>query len=161
MIIAIWAMDSKNNIGLKNKLPWNIKEEMMHFKKTTINQTILFGRKTFESFNNKTLPNRENIVLTHNKDLAKKFENISNLRFLNNIEDLIKTYYNNTYKDIYICGGLSIYKLFWKYTNIIIFSIIKKEYKGDIKFFDFDLNNWELLSKEEKEEFIIFKYKRK
>ncbi|MBR1843638.1 MAG: dihydrofolate reductase, partial [Opitutales bacterium] len=46
---AIAAMASNRVIGRNNRLPWNLPEELQHFRQTTLQQTLLMGRKTFES----------------------------------------------------------------------------------------------------------------
>ena len=63
MIILIAAMTQDRVIGINNKIPWNIPEDMEHFKRTTTNHAIVMGRKTFESIG-RPLPNRYNIVVS-------------------------------------------------------------------------------------------------
>ena len=51
-INIIVAMSENNGIGLNGKMPWNIKEDLLHFSKTTQkdgNNAIVMGRKTWES----------------------------------------------------------------------------------------------------------------
>lgn len=50
MIKLIVAMDEANLIGKKDKMPWHIKEEFEHFRKTTIGHALLFGKTTFFRF---------------------------------------------------------------------------------------------------------------
>lgn len=61
------AFDAKRGIGIDNKLPWHLPEDLAHFKRITTGHAIIMGRKTFESIG-RPLPNRRNIVLTHNTD---------------------------------------------------------------------------------------------
>ncbi|MFZ6874653.1 dihydrofolate reductase [Undibacterium sp. Di27W] len=63
----IVATDSKQGIGINNKLPWHLPEDLAHFKRTTSGHAIVMGRKTFESIG-RPLPNRRNIVVTRNPD---------------------------------------------------------------------------------------------
>lgn len=64
----IVAIDEKGGIGIGGKLPWDLKVDMAHFKKTTTNgkNAVIMGRKTWESIpiNRRPLENRLNIVLT-------------------------------------------------------------------------------------------------
>lgn len=64
-ITFIVAMDRKRGIGLHNRLPWHLPEDLAHFKRTTTGHAIIMGRKTFESIG-RPLPNRRNIVVTRN-----------------------------------------------------------------------------------------------
>lgn len=64
----IVAMNEEGGIGIDNQLPWNIPEDLKHFKRRTMGKPVLMGRKTFESIG-RPLPGRTNIVLT--RDPAK------------------------------------------------------------------------------------------
>jgi len=64
-MIAIAAMSTNRVIGNNNTLPWSYPADLQRFKKLTTSHTVVMGRKTFESIA-KPLPNRHNIVLTHN-----------------------------------------------------------------------------------------------
>ena len=68
----ILACDSNYGIGIQNKLPWSIKDDLKHFKKITSssnNNVVIMGKNTYLSFK-KPLPNRINIVVS--ESLASK-----------------------------------------------------------------------------------------
>ncbi|MGB9130469.1 MAG: dihydrofolate reductase [Thiobacillus sp.] len=66
--ISVIAALAKNRvIGIENRLPWRLPEDLAHFKALTLNHPILMGRKTFESLG-RPLPGRTNIVITRNPD---------------------------------------------------------------------------------------------
>ena len=62
-IVIVAAFGRDHAIGQNNTLPWKIKREMQHFRRTTLNQTVLMGRKTAESIG-AALKDRKNLVLT-------------------------------------------------------------------------------------------------
>lgn len=65
MMKAIVCVDNNWAIGNQNNLLFNIKEDMARFKDITMGKTIVYGRKTLESFPGmKPLPGRKNIVMT-------------------------------------------------------------------------------------------------
>ena len=64
-ICLIWAMARNRVIGRDNTLPWRLRSDMQHFKRTTMGKPVIMGRKTFESFRS-PLPGRTNILLTRN-----------------------------------------------------------------------------------------------
>ncbi len=71
MLNIIAAVSQNGVIGKNGELPWYIPEDLKHFKKLTLGQTVLMGRKTFESILNrlgKPLPDRKNIVITRRDD---------------------------------------------------------------------------------------------
>ena len=61
------AMSENRVIGVENRLPWNIPEDLKRFKRITNGHPIIMGRKTFESIG-RVLPGRTNIVITRNRD---------------------------------------------------------------------------------------------
>ncbi len=62
----IYARSRNGVIGRDNALPWRLPEDMAHFKRTTMGNPVLMGRKTWESIPSKfrPLPGRLNLVLT-------------------------------------------------------------------------------------------------
>jgi dihydrofolate reductase len=66
-LTLIVATDRSNGIGIDNKLPWHLPEDLAHFKRTTSGHAIIMGRKTFASIG-RPLPNRRNIVITRNPE---------------------------------------------------------------------------------------------
>ena len=63
IISHLVAVSNNMVIGVDNDLPWNLKTDLAHFKKYTLNKTIIMGRKTFESIG-RPLPNRTNFVIS-------------------------------------------------------------------------------------------------
>ena len=61
------AMDDNRLIGKDNGLPWHLPADLAYFKKITTGNSILMGRKTYESIG-RALPNRRNIVITRNQE---------------------------------------------------------------------------------------------
>jgi dihydrofolate reductase len=66
-ITLVVAMDAQRGIGVDNKLPWHLPEDLAHFKRVTLDRPIIMGRKTFDSIG-RPLPKRRNIVVTRNRD---------------------------------------------------------------------------------------------
>jgi dihydrofolate reductase len=104
MIIGIVAIAQNFAIGRKGKLPWHYSTDLKFFKQTTTGNTVVMGRKTFESIG-KPLPNRLNIVLSRKSQIETR----PKLMALKNIEEIIalSEYLKG---DIYIIGGAEIYR---------------------------------------------------
>ena len=62
-IILIAAIDRNRAIGKNGTLPWRLPADLQRFKALTLGQTVLMGRKTFDSIG-RALPGRQNFVLT-------------------------------------------------------------------------------------------------
>lgn len=65
-ICLIVAMDQSRVIGCKNQLPWHLPDDMKRFARLTKGNTVLMGRKTYQSLPDRfrPLPERKNIVIT-------------------------------------------------------------------------------------------------
>lgn len=66
-LTLVVAIDARRGIGVDNKLPWHLPEDLAHFKRVTLGHPIIMGRKTFDSIG-RPLPKRRNIVVTRNPD---------------------------------------------------------------------------------------------
>ena len=66
----IWAQGNGGVIGRDNDIPWQLPEDMAHFKELTLGSTVVMGRLTWESLpaRFRPLPGRENIVITRQSD---------------------------------------------------------------------------------------------
>ena len=64
-LTLVVAIDARRGIGVDNKLPWHLPEDLAHFKRVTLGKPMIMGRKTFDSIG-RPLPGRRNIVVTRN-----------------------------------------------------------------------------------------------
>ena len=154
MIKLIVAYDKNKVIGNNGKLPWKIKKELEHFKKNTMGDTLIMGRKTFESLPQK-LPNRKNVVLSSN--------NVNNAdKVIHNEKDFLDYLqkFKNSSKVLWIAGGKNIYEKYYQYAQELIISEIQGEYQGDVKL-NIDLSNWKKSLILEEKDFIVYKYVKK
>ena len=62
-LVAIAAVSVDGVIGVGNTIPWNIPEDFKHFRKTTIDNTLIVGSNTFHTLPEKALENRNFLVL--------------------------------------------------------------------------------------------------
>ena len=70
MIHIIVAIDRKGAIGKNGDLLFHIREDLRRFKAITMGNTLVMGRKTFESLPGGALPGRRNIVITRSEDFS-------------------------------------------------------------------------------------------
>lgn len=105
-ILSLIVAVSKNNaIGKDNKLLFHIKEDLAFFKKTTLNKTIVMGRKTFESLPG-VLPSRKHIVITRDKNY---FIDNSNVEVEHDLLSVLNKYKGSD-DEVIVIGGGEIYK---------------------------------------------------
>jgi len=55
-------------IGHDGGMPWQVPEDLKHFKAVTLGHAIVMGRKTYESIG-RPLPRRRNLVVSRNPNL--------------------------------------------------------------------------------------------
>lgn len=72
MIGMIWAQAHSRAIGAGGALPWSVPEDMALFRRMTRGNTVVMGRRTWESLPEqfRPLPKRENIVITRDAAYA-------------------------------------------------------------------------------------------
>ena len=70
MISIIVAIDRGGAIGRGGDLLYHIREDLRRFKALTVGNTVVMGRKTFESLPKGALPDRRNIVVTRNPEFS-------------------------------------------------------------------------------------------
>lgn len=122
MITLIWAETLNGAIGKDNKLIYKSNEDMKFFKKTTINHTVVMGRKNFESIGN-ALPQRNNIILTRDEEFHAK-----DCLVVNSVNEVLELAKN---EEIFIIGGNEIYELFLPYADILLRTIFQVNQDGD------------------------------
>ena len=70
MIHIIVAIDRKGAIGKNGDLLFHLRDDLRRFKAITMGNTLVMGRKTFESLPGGALPGRRNIVITRSEDFS-------------------------------------------------------------------------------------------
>lgn len=156
--IIVACTDKENVIGKDNKLPWNLPEDLQHFKEITMGKTIVMGRKTFESLP-KVLPGRHHIVLTRNQNYKVNNPNVEVVTGnINNIFKKMK-YSEDEY---FIIGGAEIYKIGIKFADKIYLTRIYEHIEGDAYFPTINDKYWNISSMSQiivsKQTGLIFSY---
>ncbi len=127
----IAACDFNKIIGNSNQIPWNIKEDMKHFKETTTGNTVIMGRKTWESLGEKPLPNRHNIVITRNFIKYRSTQQPQGVIFVGSLEEAIQNSLPDEQR--FIIGGSQIYQeaIEKDYVDRALISLVKRTFVGD------------------------------
>ncbi|MDP0490119.1 MAG: dihydrofolate reductase [Verrucomicrobiota bacterium JB023] len=151
-LIAIVAHDPNRLIGANGALPWHLPADLAFFKKTTLEHSIVMGRKTYDSIGC-PLPKRQNIVLTRDQDWRQEgVETISSLDALNKIP----------LRDgpVYIIGGAQVYQAALPLLDSLLVTHVRAAYEGDTWFPEYEslFPREELVA--ENEEFVIKRHLR-
>ena len=149
----IVMMDDNGCIGINGDQVIHIPDDLKRFKELTSNNTVVMGRKTWESLPNKPLPNRFNIVLTSTPSQMEQTVNTKFLTmndFLMNLDSL-EEFMDEYGKEIFIIGGGQIYhSLLSIYDRVYVTKIYKSHENVDSYFPNLDNdNNWKMVSASE------------
>lgn len=143
----IVAMAENRCIGIENRLPWHLPEDLKFFKRTTLGKPIIMGRKTFDSIG-KPLPGRANIVIT--RDGAWQRDGVI---VVNTLEAAIgaaeKACAQDAAEEAVIIGGEQIYRLALSVVNRLYITRVKATVEGDAFFPEFNQSEWRIADKSE------------
>lgn len=128
MISAIVSVTNNFAIGKAGDLLVQNRADMIRFKKLTTGETIIMGRKTFESFPAGALPNRRNVVLTRDTAWSAK-----GVEVVHSVEEALKavTFDNH----VWIIGGESIYRAFLPICERVVLTLNHVDVKNADAYF--------------------------
>ena len=135
MISMIFAVGENYELGCNNKLLWHLKNDLINFKKLTLNKTIIMGRKTFESLG-RLLPNRKHIVISNNYKT-----DLEDIEITNDVKEIINRY-ENSEEEVFIIGGASIYKLFEDYASKLYITRVHEKFNKADVFYEYNIENF-------------------
>ena len=169
MITLIFASTENGVIGNNGKLPWPpLKGELKLFKETTINNTVIMGRKTFQSLPVGPLPDRINVVLTRKITFLDRWNSFKfnmthfNTKLVYVSEKSVNKFLDNFLymRDAFIIGGAEIFKRFESRCDAMIWTIVNGDYDGDTSFKPSQIM-WQKISERHFSEYKILKFRKK
>lgn len=148
---AIAAMAENRVIGCGGKIPWHLPDDFKWFKQTTLGNTLLMGRKTFESIG-RPLPGRVTLVLSRG---VVDFPGATRIADWKSIpQELIQG-------EIFVAGGAEIYGQTLLHCSDLYLTLVKKNPEGDAFFPKFE-DRFELVKTiRQTPEFDILHYRNK
>ncbi len=126
----IVAMGKNREIGYKNNLIWSIKEDLLFFKKVTMDSYIIMGKNTYESMP-KNLKGRTYIVLSRNKDFTLEPPKIVH----RSIDETLLFIDKNKKEKFWVVGGGIIYQEFLPFVSKMHITKINDSFMGADAFF--------------------------
>jgi dihydrofolate reductase len=152
MITIVVAYDEDLGIGKDGQIPWQIPEDMRHFKELTTGHTVIMGRKTWDSLppKFKPLPNRVNIVLSWSGCDAPLVAD--------SLEKAIEMAPKD--KEIFIIGGGQVYSEAYAsgLVDRVLASEIKGKYEADTWFGNMKAVGWKGRIVKEYKDFTLVEY---
>lgn len=118
-------------IGLQDTIPWRVRNDLIHLKELTKDQVVILGRKTYDSMasyydkSGRSMPAKKYVVITRNQKYKSKRDNVD---VATSFEDALEKAGDN---DIYVIGGMQIYRLALQYTDRVYATEVDAEIEGD------------------------------
>lgn len=152
MIVCV-AKD--NLIGDKNPegngLLWHSKEELNYYKDKTIGNVVIFGKNTAKCVPIELMKKNREVIVVSSKD---------------NFDEIVEKY-ENSEKEIFICGGATVYKSYlekYKLDNIYI-SVLKPHIEvktpNEPLYFPYvERYGYKVVEKKEYNDFIAYTYQK-
>ncbi len=150
-ISIIVAIANNMAIGKDNDLIWHISEDLKRFKSITSGNTIIMGRKTYESIG-RPLPKRRNIVISRNRDLS-----IEGAEVVNSLDEALRL--TESENEVFIIGGGAIYKEAMPLADRLYLTRVDISPEADIFFPEIDYNEWkEIYNRQSKQDDIEYTF---
>jgi len=139
-ISMIAAMTDDGIIGIENRLPWKLPNDMKWFRQHTLGKPIIMGRKTFESFGSKPLPDRVNIIITRDENYQATDSVV-----VHNIEEALQA--AGDVEEVMIIGGASFYEQMLPRADRLYLTFVHSKIEGDAWFPEVDFSEWHELER--------------
>jgi len=139
-VSVIAALARNRVIGIENRLPWRLPEDLAHFKALTLNHPILMGRKPFESLG-RPLPGRTNIVITRNPGYRR-----DGCLVADSIPAALALCRDAA--EIFFIGGAELYGQAIPLADRLYLTEVDIEAEGDARFPDYDRSAFREISRE-------------
>lgn len=140
-VAMIAAMSRNRVIGVNNRLPWYLPEDLKRFKSLTQGKPLVMGRKTFESIG-RALPGRLNIVITRDPHYQRE-----GIRVCHSLDEALQLADHQALIDgadeIMVMGGGEIYRQALVVADRLHLTEVDVEVEGDAFFPDFERDEWE------------------
>lgn len=141
MIISIIAAMAENRvIGIDNSLPWKLPSDMKWFRQHTLGKPIVMGRKTFESFGGRTLPDRPNIIVT--RDTKYKVDGATVTHSIDEALQVASDVAGDS-AEVMIIGGASFYEQMLPKADRLYLTFVHAAIEGDAWFPEYDESEWQ------------------
>ena len=140
------AMTKNRVIGHQGAMPWHLPRDLQHFKKVTLGQPVLMGRKTYDSIIaslGKPLPGRLNVVISRSDPQVA-----DGVLTFKGIEPAMAALKAQGEGVVNVIGGGEIYQALLPFANTLYLTLIDAELEGDTWFPAIDFKQWQVTDTE-------------
>ena len=151
----IAAVDQNWAIGDKNRLLVKIPSDLAFFRRMTVGNVVVMGRKTLESFpDKKPLSDRTNLILSRDKNY-----HVRGACVVHSMRELKKALSGYDSKKVFVIGGESVYRQLLDECDTAYLTRIEYRFAADAFFPDLDQRKeWRLTKKSEEQTYFDLEY---
>ena len=153
-IVGIAAVARNGVIGAGNDIPWRIPADWARFKRLTMGQVLIMGRKTWASIG-RALPGRTTFVVT--RDTTWRGEGVY---AVGSLEEAFDQAAGLSPKAIFVAGGGEIYRAAWDRLTGLEITEVDAEPDGDVTFPEIDPQVWSEVFREPHMGYTFVSYRR-
>lgn len=139
-LTLVVALAENNVIGRDGDLPWRLPEDLKHFRRLTLSNTILMGRRTWDSLG-KPLDGRDNWVMTRDQSFAA-----NGARVFHDLAEVLRTPHRG---ELLVIGGAELFRQTLPQAGRLELTRVHAEVPGDTIFPAFDAADWQEQSRED------------
>ncbi len=143
-VLALIAALARNRvIGIDNRMPWHLPEDMKFFRETTRGRPVIMGRKTWESLPDafRPLPGRLNIVVSRNAGYRPTGATV-----VGSLPDALAA--AGAAEVVFVIGGAELFRQTLPLADRLLLTEVDQDFDGDAFFPDFDRTAWLEVSRE-------------
>ena len=140
MLSLIVAMTENRVIGKDNDLPWKLPNDLKWFKKHTLGNPIIMGRKTWESIG-RPLPGRRNIIVSRNTEYQADGAEV-----VHSLDEALQLI--GCAEEALVIGGAGLYEVAFPAAQRLYLTQVHAHISGDTVFPEFDRSAWTVRSEE-------------
>ncbi|WP_298619484.1 dihydrofolate reductase [uncultured Zoogloea sp.] len=143
-VLALIAAHARGRvIGIDNRMPWHLPEDMKFFRETTRGKPVIMGRKTWESLPDafRPLPGRVNIVVSRNAAYPADGATV-----VGSLPDALTAAGDTNI--VFVMGGADLYRQALPMADRLYLTEIDADFAGDAFFPDFDCQTWQEIARD-------------
>lgn len=147
-ISLVAAIADNGVIGREGGLPWRLSTDLRRFKRETVGKPVVMGRRTWESFPRRPLPDRPNIVLTQRADFSPEGAEVRHS--LAAALDLARDHARRLgAEEICVIGGGEVFRQAMPHADLLRITRVLATIAGDTFFPDINEGEWRAISSED------------
>jgi dihydrofolate reductase len=153
-VVAMAAVARNGVIGSAGAIPWQIPEDLARFKRLTMGQPLIMGRKTYDSIG-RPLPGRTTYVVTRDPGWR-----VAGALAVASVDRAIDLALASGSPAVWVVGGGEIYRAAWDRLDRLEITEVHAEPDGDATFPTIEPGRWREFSRDERAGYAFVTYQR-